>query len=101
MAEQNRCRLAQGAGRNPEDRIAASRKGLEGALKARPQGWSRFCEAKSLLAHASRIGTEIPLVARGIEAEILFCRAAAKKIAADSPVFGAKRPKRAHTSPNS
>jgi hypothetical protein len=31
--------------------------------------------------------------AQGIEAEILFCRLAAKKIGAESPVSGAKRRK--------
>jgi hypothetical protein len=34
--------------------------------------------------------------ARGIAAEILFCREAAKKIGAESPVFGVRRQKRAH-----
>jgi hypothetical protein len=38
-----------------------------------------------LLAHATRIA-----------AEILFCRKAAKKIGAESPVFGAERQKCAH-----
>jgi hypothetical protein len=51
---------------------------------------SRFCRAKSR-----------PAYARGIEAEILFCGKAAKKIGADSPVFGAKRQKRAHPCPRS
>jgi hypothetical protein len=37
----------------------------------------RFCEAKSLIARG----------AQGIAAEILFCRKAAKKIGAESPVF--------------
>jgi hypothetical protein len=45
-------------------------------------GWSQFCKAKSLLAHA-----------QGIAAEILFCRRAAKKIGAESPFFGAEAPK--------
>jgi hypothetical protein len=34
-----------------------------------------------------------PLAAPGIAAEILFCGAAAKKIEAESPVFGVKRQK--------
>jgi hypothetical protein len=46
------------------------------------RGWSQFYFVKLLLAHAT-----------WIEAEILFCREAAKKIGADSPVFGAKRQK--------
>jgi hypothetical protein len=55
-----------------------------GLLLAMHPGWSRFCKAKSLLAHA-----------RGIAAEILFCGFAAKKIGAESPARGAKRRGRA------
>jgi hypothetical protein len=58
------------------------------SLKVSPwgaRGWSQFCFAKLLLARG----------ARGIVAKILFCGAAAKKIGAESPVFGAARQKRA------
>jgi hypothetical protein len=41
------------------------------------------------------IGGKIARAARGIEAEILFCGTAAKKIEADSPVFCGCRKKRA------
>jgi hypothetical protein len=51
--------------------------------------------ASWLLAHAPGIATESPWAAQGIEAEILFCRKAAKKIGAESPVFlSAKRTKK-------
>jgi hypothetical protein len=41
----------------------------------------------------NKLRTKSARGARGIEAEILFCREAAKKIRAESPVLGAGAPK--------
>jgi hypothetical protein len=54
----------------------------------RARGWSQFYFVKLLLVHA-----------QGIEAEILFCGFAAKKIAADSPVFSVCLPADAKNAP--
>jgi hypothetical protein len=52
---------------------------------------------RDILAGTAKGGSPAGNHARGIEAEILFCGKAAKKIGAESPVFFASQKKRAQT----